>query len=274
MLPVPLQFSFFLNYAPPWLAPILIVAGVLFILYDYWLNFSPLVTPQSDADFLRLIAIGVGVVLLLVPALYRYTSIAAFGFFLLGRWIQGLAAINSIHRSIVKMKFASEEAKIRTGKVAKGTAEKPTTSSVLSIVSGFLSKNKAIYISIGYIILLFTLWLAAVVIAPGTVIFEIADNSIIWKVGYDLRVVWTGYVVVTSVLTLSWKFFRMSFTDDDGALGLVSITGLLLIIVGAEIYNFTLLVDITSLIVGGIVFFIAVIYATMHKRRVFGGFTV
>jgi hypothetical protein len=179
----PLQLSFFLNYAPPWLAPILIIAGVLLVLYDYWLNFLPLVTLQSGADLLRLIAIGAGVVLLLVPALYEYTSVAAFGFFLLGRWIQGLAAINSIHRFIIKMQFASVEAKIRAGKAAKGTAGSPTTSSVLSIVSEFLSKNKIIYIAIGYIVLLFALWMAAVVIAPGTVILGIAGNSIVWEVG-------------------------------------------------------------------------------------------
>jgi hypothetical protein len=81
-------------------------------------------------------------------------------------------------------------------------------------------------------------------------------------------------VFVTTVLTLSWKFFKVSFTGEEGALGLVSITGLLLIVGGAEIYNFTVLVDITSLIVGGIVFFIAVILGTIYKRRLFDGFTV
>jgi hypothetical protein len=165
---------------------------------------------------------GIGGIMLVVPLVFRHETTIAFVFALLGKWIQGAATAHSLRRWLARV----------------------TPDRSRAIVAVITNPGVVTVLVTAYVLGLFGLWLASVGVTGG--LFQLPAR-------YDPQFGWNVVTAVSGFLSLLSTFFRVD-TDAD-LLSPSLVVPLFLLVSLPGLYSFGLGVDITSVVLGGVVYF-------------------
>lgn len=214
------QLSWIFDFAPGWLGPLCMFVGSFLLLtpstvqtvsklYDEAAYASTSDARQQVVAMLGLIGFG----LITLPAFFDNLSVFGIGFFLIGRWIEGLGASKIVWR-------------IGLWLFSDGSFQKPHGG---SSVIYYLLLVFVVLAGIGVVVLILAL------LTAGEISGSAAQTRIL--------VVWTLTTFVTSVLGCSYKLWGGSLGNDSPypeTYVPVMLIGAILAISGAEIYNLQL----------------------------------
>ncbi|MCU4801348.1 hypothetical protein OB920_13285 [Halobacteria archaeon HArc-gm2] len=225
-----LQIRWFVDYVPEWLGAFLLAVGLALSVVVFWIisfwktNFDNDELEYWYSSILAMVGAG-------FLSLYLYlnqTFLFAAALLLTGRWIEGVAATRFVGRVLVFLSDKQQEG---------------------SAINRFIRRrlNHLFWLVLTVII---SGWLAVYVLILG---YREAPST------YQLALVWTIVVGSMSVFALVWKFRRVfkakyyeitaSSIDSSTNTTLIAIiiTGLILAVVGAELYNFRILTVETTI---------------------------
>ena len=213
-----LQFSWFIDYVPAWLSPTLMGVGLLIMVLTF-VSFSTSGNESVSVSLetVALSSVGLGVAFLSIPLYRNHTYIFAAGCLLAGRWIEGVAATRLLTK-VVRFLTGSKTTDL-----------------------GSLLKRRLRRVAIILSVVILTAWAATWVLIfnPGT------PTRV-----YELTLLWTVFVGVISLLGLGFKFTSVDARIYSIQIRFVPMVfGLIIAIVGAQLYNFELLTQVIS--VGG-----------------------
>jgi hypothetical protein len=214
-----LQVDVVVDFVPGLLGPTLIFFGLELVLVGTFLSVfrraGVLSRLTNREQFLAVGGVAVGLLFAASGALRRLDLLDPYVVFLfaLGRVLQGASAARFYRRILDVLR----------GRGGGG-------------VGGRIRRG-----SITLFVCFFAGWLAVRVLTQG---------PIVGTVGQSLRLVWTGFVVVTTALGITWKLRHAEDTLDRGLR-----PGLVLCVTGAEVYNFASIgMELGTYLVGSVAF--------------------
>lgn len=228
-----MQLSWVFNHEPPWLGPAVMTVGVLVFGYGY-------ANSISRSGF-QTWAIGGGILgLFVLPWYVSQTGLFAAAFYLLGKWFSGIGAVRfyqKVQKVVYKRRMTMNGTAVVTQERRDGRGHLWRT---ITLFFGF---KLAIFL--------------VVLVGTGIALYLLAFGPLVVTVAYELLVVWTLVTLLISILGLTWKFWSLR-----GELPVTVTGGIIILISGAQIYNYRLLVtDITLFIAGEVVYTLAYVLA-------------
>ena len=218
-----LQVSWFIEFVPRWFSIILIMAGFTLGVAGFTPMSSGTILSEVDSikSLLAFMLLLIGLNLYIYGFINQFPNLQVIAILALAKYIEGISAAQLIRKI---------EAVARTGSLSAastGGIKRRIISRLLTVLVGLI---------IFIIIVGIAIW--------GPVEFEF---------DYTVRLIWTLVTVVSSVLGLSAKYWKVT-----GQTNLFLFFGSLLMITGAEIYNMSSIqMDVITYIIGNIVYFSA-----------------
>lgn len=225
-----LQASWFIDYVPPWLAPSLIISGILAILWFEEFRLSYEVGNYRLESNFWFFLITVASIPVLYPWYLAQTDLFMFAFVIGGRWLEGVAGV----RFLQKVEYLLVEHELSFGKSLR---------------------ERAVYMALSFFVVIVSGWTAVYILARGPIVQSVA---------YDILLVWTLMTFITSALGVIWKVWSIKDTLPFSLL-----VGITICFAGVEIYNYTFLLnEILAFLLGSISYSLAYVVAlTLWLRQ-------